>query len=159
MVAIQISELMQGNAGKREDLRSQFIEREDDDDLSAAWLRSRAGELGPLITRQVATVDGHLRESRRASAACWRRLTAAGISPHTDTGAARARRHPLPRRPSAFALGSAGDLLTGPGCPVCRYAGEASDRHLAWFALEAHADVVTITRLCASLGKDGEESQ
>jgi hypothetical protein len=35
---------------------------------------------------------------------------------------------------------------------VCRYAGEASDRYLAWFALEGHADSVTITRLCASLG-------
>jgi hypothetical protein len=35
---------------------------------------------------------------------------------------------------------------------VCRYAGEAADRYLAWFALEGHADVVTITRLCSSLG-------
>jgi hypothetical protein len=49
-------------------------------------------------------------------------------------------------------LYTAADLLTGPGCPVCRYAGEAADRYLAWFALEAHADAVTITRLCSSLG-------
>jgi hypothetical protein len=35
---------------------------------------------------------------------------------------------------------------------VCRYTAEASDRYLAWFALEAHADPVTITRLCGSLG-------
>jgi hypothetical protein len=51
-----------------------------------------------------------------------------------------------------LSLYSAADLLTGPGCPVCRYAGEAGDRYLAWFALEAHAEAVTITRLCASLG-------
>jgi AraC-like DNA-binding protein len=49
-------------------------------------------------------------------------------------------------------LYSAADLLTGPGCRVCRYADEAADRYLAWFALEAHAEAVTITRLCASLG-------
>jgi fructose-specific component phosphotransferase system IIB-like protein len=49
-------------------------------------------------------------------------------------------------------LYTAADLLTGPGCPVCRYAGEVGDRYLAWFALEAHADTVTITRLCSSLG-------
>jgi hypothetical protein len=59
---------------------------------------------------------------------------------------------PVPRGPSVLALGSAADLLTRPGCPVCRYAGEASDRYLAWFALEAHADPVMITRLRASLG-------
>ena len=59
---------------------------------------------------------------------------------------------PVPRGPSVLALGSAAELLTRPGCPVCRYAAEASDRYLAWFALEAHADPVTITRLCASLG-------
>ncbi len=59
---------------------------------------------------------------------------------------------PIPRGPSVLTLYSAADLLTGPGCPVCRYAGEASDRYLAWFALEAHAQAVTITRLCASLG-------
>ena len=49
-------------------------------------------------------------------------------------------------------LYTAADLLTGPGCPVCRYAGEAADRYLAWFALEGHADAVTVTRLCVSLG-------
>lgn len=47
---------------------------------------------------------------------------------------------------------TAADLLTGPGCPVCRYAGEAADRYLAWFALEGHADTATVTRMCASLG-------
>jgi hypothetical protein len=59
---------------------------------------------------------------------------------------------PVPRGPSILALGSAADLLARPGCPACRYAAEASDRYMAWFALEAHADPVTITRLCASLG-------
>jgi len=59
---------------------------------------------------------------------------------------------PVPRGPSVLALGSAAGLLTRPGCPVCRYAAEASDRYLAWFAAEAHADPVTVTRLCASLG-------
>jgi hypothetical protein len=59
---------------------------------------------------------------------------------------------PIPRGPSVTTLYSAADLLTGPGCPVCRYAGEASARYLAWFALEAHAQADTITRLCASLG-------
>jgi hypothetical protein len=49
-------------------------------------------------------------------------------------------------------LYSAEDLLTAPGCPVCRYAAEASDRYLGWFALEAHAEAATITRLCAALG-------
>jgi len=49
-------------------------------------------------------------------------------------------------------LYSATDLLTAAGCPVCRYAGEASDRYLGWFALEAHAEAGTITRLSASLG-------
>jgi hypothetical protein len=44
------------------------------------------------------------------------------------------------------------DLLTAAGCPACRYVAEASDRYLAWFALEGHGDAVTITRLCASLG-------
>ena len=58
----------------------------------------------------------------------------------------------MPRGPSVLTLYTAADLLTGPGCPVCRYAGEAADRYLAWFALEGHADVVTITRLCSSLG-------
>jgi hypothetical protein len=59
---------------------------------------------------------------------------------------------PIPRGPTVLTLYTAADLLTGPGCPVCRYAGEVGDRYLAWFALEAHADAVTITRLCASLG-------
>jgi hypothetical protein len=59
---------------------------------------------------------------------------------------------PIPRGPSVLTLYSAADLLTGPGCPVCRYADEACDRYLAWFALEAHAQAVTIARLCASLG-------
>jgi hypothetical protein len=59
---------------------------------------------------------------------------------------------PVPRGPSILALGSAADLLTRPGCPACRYVAEASDRYHAWFALEAHADPVMITRLCASLG-------
>jgi len=59
---------------------------------------------------------------------------------------------PVPRGPSVLTLYSAADLLTGPGCPVCRYAAEASDRYLRWFALEGHAQPETITRLCASLG-------
>ncbi len=59
---------------------------------------------------------------------------------------------PLPRAPSVLTLYSAADLLTAPGCPVCRYAAEASDRYLRWFALEGHAQPDTITRLCASLG-------
>lgn len=59
---------------------------------------------------------------------------------------------PIPRGPSMLTLYSAADLLTQPGCPVCRYAGEASDRYLAWFALEGHGQAVAITRLCASLG-------
>lgn len=59
---------------------------------------------------------------------------------------------PIPRGPSVLTLYSAADLLTRPGCPVCRYAGEASDRYFSWFALEGHAQAVAITRLCASLG-------
>lgn len=59
---------------------------------------------------------------------------------------------PIPRGPTVLTLYSAADLLTGPGCPVCRYAGEAGDRYLAWFALEGHADAATVTRLCTSLG-------
>jgi hypothetical protein len=58
----------------------------------------------------------------------------------------------MPRGPSVLTVYSAADLLTAPGCPVCRYAGEASDRYLGWFALQAHAEAATITRLCASLG-------
>jgi hypothetical protein len=59
---------------------------------------------------------------------------------------------PVPRGPSVLALGSVAELLTRPGCPACRYVTEVGDRYLAWFALEAHADPVTITRLSASLG-------
>jgi hypothetical protein len=59
---------------------------------------------------------------------------------------------PIPRGPSVLTLYCAADLLTRPGCPVCRYAGEASDRYLSWFALEGHGQTVAITRLCASLG-------
>jgi hypothetical protein len=59
---------------------------------------------------------------------------------------------PLPRGPSVLTLYDAGDLLTAPGCPVCRYATEASDRYLRWFALEGHAQPDTITRLCSCLG-------
>jgi len=59
---------------------------------------------------------------------------------------------PVPRGPTVLTLYSAMDLLTGPGCPACRYAGEAEDRYLAWFAFEAHADAGMITRLCSSLG-------
>jgi hypothetical protein len=66
---------------------------------------------------------------------------------------------PLPRIPSVLTLESADDLLTGPGCPACRYVSEASDRYLRWFALEAHADPVTITRLCGSLGMCGRHTR
>jgi hypothetical protein len=59
---------------------------------------------------------------------------------------------PIPRGPTVLTLYTAADLLTGRGCPVCRYADEAAQRYLAWFALEAHADAVMITRLCSSLG-------
>jgi hypothetical protein len=59
---------------------------------------------------------------------------------------------PIPRGPTVLTLYSAADLLSGPGCPVCRYTGESASRYLAWFALEAHAQTATITRLCASLG-------
>ena len=59
---------------------------------------------------------------------------------------------PVPRSPTLLAPYSAADLLTGRGCPVCRYTSESSDRYLTWFALESHADAVTVTRLCSSLG-------
>jgi hypothetical protein len=59
---------------------------------------------------------------------------------------------PLPRGPSVLTLYSAEDLLTAPGCPVCRYAAEADDRYLGWFALEGHAEPAMITAMCASLG-------
>jgi hypothetical protein len=59
---------------------------------------------------------------------------------------------PLPGSPSVLTVYTAADLLTGPGCPVCRYASEASDRYFAWFALEAHAQASTATRLSRALG-------
>jgi hypothetical protein len=59
---------------------------------------------------------------------------------------------PLPRGPSVLSLFGIEDLLTGPGCPVCRYTTEASDRYLRWFALEGHSQPELITTLCASLG-------
>jgi hypothetical protein len=59
---------------------------------------------------------------------------------------------PLPRGPSRLTLYGAGDLLGSPGCPVCGYVAEAAGRFYAWFALEAHAEPGTITRLCESLG-------
>ncbi len=59
---------------------------------------------------------------------------------------------PIPRGPSVLTLYSADDLLTAPGCPVCRYATETSDRYLGWFALEGHAQPAMITSLCACLG-------
>jgi hypothetical protein len=65
LVAIQIGELAQANVGRREDLRRQLIGREDGNDLSAAWLRSRIEEVDRVITQQVAAVDWHLRESCR----------------------------------------------------------------------------------------------
>jgi hypothetical protein len=66
---------------------------------------------------------------------------------------------PIPRGPTVLTLYTAADLLTGPGCPVCRYADEVGDRYLAWFALEAHSDAVTITRLCSSLGMCGRHAR
>jgi hypothetical protein len=59
---------------------------------------------------------------------------------------------PQPPGPSHLALFGANDLLRPDGCPVCRYVGDAGDRFLGWFALEAHADADMITRLCRSLG-------
>jgi hypothetical protein len=59
---------------------------------------------------------------------------------------------PLPRRPAMLIMDGAAGLLTAPGCPVCRYAGEASDRYLSWFALEGHYDATVMDRLVASLG-------
>jgi hypothetical protein len=59
---------------------------------------------------------------------------------------------PLPRGPSVLTLYSADDLLTAPGCPVCRYTAEASDRYLGWFALEGHGEPTAISSLCSSLG-------
>jgi hypothetical protein len=59
---------------------------------------------------------------------------------------------PIPRGPGHLVLFGADDLLVAGACPVCRYAAEADDRFLGWFALEGHAQPDTITRLCASLG-------
>jgi hypothetical protein len=59
---------------------------------------------------------------------------------------------PLPRGPSRLTLYGAGDLLNSAGCPVCGYVAETAGRFYAWFALEAHAEPGTITRLCESLG-------
>lgn len=59
---------------------------------------------------------------------------------------------PVPHVPAVLLLGSATDLLTGPGCSVCRYASQASEGYLAWFSFEGHAQADAITRLCASLG-------
>jgi len=73
LVSIQMREVMQGNPGQREGLRRQLTEQQDTSELSAAWLRLRIEELDRLIPQQVATVDGHLRESRRL-----RQLSGAG---------------------------------------------------------------------------------
>jgi hypothetical protein len=59
---------------------------------------------------------------------------------------------PVPRGPSVLSLYSVADLLMAPGCPICRYLTEASDRYLGWFALEGHSQPELITSLCASLG-------
>jgi len=59
---------------------------------------------------------------------------------------------PLPRGPSVLALYGAADLLSAPGCPVCRYVTEASDRYAGWFALEGHSQPELITTLCESAG-------
>jgi hypothetical protein len=59
---------------------------------------------------------------------------------------------PIPRGPSALILDGAASLLTGPGCPVCRYASEAGDRYFGWFALEGCGQTDNISRLARSLG-------
>jgi hypothetical protein len=59
---------------------------------------------------------------------------------------------PVPRHPGLLIMDGAASMLTTPGCPVCRYVSEASDRYLTWFALEGHADAGAIGRLTASLG-------
>ncbi len=59
---------------------------------------------------------------------------------------------PVPHGPSVLTLYGAEDLLTAPGCPVCRYAGEAGDRYFGWFALEGHAQPQMIATLGGSLG-------
>lgn len=65
LVAVQIGELAQGYVAKRADLRQQLMERENADDLSATWLRSRIEEVDRLISQQVGAVDWHLREGHR----------------------------------------------------------------------------------------------
>lgn len=64
-VAIQLGELVRENAAKREDLHQQLMRREDGNDLSSAWLRSRIEEVDRLITQQEPTAGWHLRESCR----------------------------------------------------------------------------------------------
>jgi hypothetical protein len=59
---------------------------------------------------------------------------------------------PVPRGPSRLLLGSAAGLLDRPGCPACRYAAEASDAYLSWFALDGHYDANVLSRVCASRG-------
>lgn len=59
---------------------------------------------------------------------------------------------PIPRHPGALILEGAAGLLTAPGCPVCRYATEASERYLTGFAVEGHSDAITITRFAGSIG-------
>jgi hypothetical protein len=65
LVAAQISQLMRDNLGKREGLCRQLMTCQGDDELAAAWLCSCVEQLDRLIIQQVATVDRHLRESRR----------------------------------------------------------------------------------------------
>lgn len=59
---------------------------------------------------------------------------------------------PVPRGPSVLLLGSAAGLLDWLGCPACRYAAEASDAYLTWFALDGHYDADVLSRVCASRG-------
>ena len=65
VVAAELSRVMQGKLAEREDLCRQLRQRPEISELSAAWLRLRIEELDRLITQQLATVDWHLRESRR----------------------------------------------------------------------------------------------
>ena len=65
LVAAQISQLMRDNLDKREGLHRRLMANRGDDELAAAWLCLRIGELDRLIIQQVSTVDRHLRESRR----------------------------------------------------------------------------------------------
>ncbi len=59
---------------------------------------------------------------------------------------------PVPRGPSVLLLGSADELLKRAGCPVCRYAAEASESYLTRFALEGHGDVDMLNALLAARG-------